>query len=172
MSSYERGKPEVCSWIRSHYPQGATCLDVGACDGLWYDLLGDYLIMDAIEIWEPNISYHNLKDKYRLVIWGDIAKRAYPHYNLIIFGDVLEHMPVKAAQEVLAYADTHSDDYIVALPFNYYQGAIYGNPYERHLQPDLTPEVVAERYPQLEPIWQDLSYAYYHRRGAHGWQQV
>lgn len=167
MSSYEMGKAEIVSWIKAHYSQGSNCLDVGACDGIWADLLGDYLVMDAVEIWQPNITHNNLKDKYHLVIWGDISKQSYMPYDLIIFGDVLEHMSVKDAQRTLEYADTRCADYIVALPFNYYQGAIYGNPYERHLQPDLTPDIVAERYPQLEPIWQDNGYAYYHRRGAH-----
>lgn len=170
MSSYEMGKAEAVSWIKLHYGEGASCLDVGACDGLWYDLLGDYLKMDACEVWEPNVR--NLQGKYEHIIHDDIANVVYGHYDLIIFGDVLEHMPVRNAQRVLAYADEHCDDYIVALPFNYYQGAIYGNPYERHLQPDLTPDIVAERYPQLEPIWQDNGYAYYHRRGANGCRQV
>lgn len=161
MSSYEEGKAEAITWIHEHVRQGASCLDVGACDGKWFDLLGDYLEMDAVEIWEPNISL--LQGKYNRIINDDIANVVYDHYDLIIFGDVLEHMPVRNAQRVLAYADEHSTDYIVAVPYNYYQGAIYGNPYERHLQPDLTPEIVLERYPQLEPIAIYPGYGYYHR---------
>ena len=162
MSSYDVGKPEMVAWIHEHFRQGSTCLDVGACDGIWHQLLGDYLTMDACEVWEPNIKW--LQGKYDKIFHCDIDKLEYGFYDVIIFGDVLEHMPVRNAQRVLAYADEHSTDYIVAVPYNYYQGAIYGNPFERHLQPDLTPEIVLERYPQLEPLIIYPNYGYYHRK--------
>lgn len=164
MGSYDTGKPEVVAWIKAHFPKGATALDVGACDGKYFQLLGDYLTMDALEVWEPN--FRNLQNVgYREVYLAHAAKFEYDHYDLVIFGDVLEHMTVREAQRCLEYADKHSEDYVVGLPYLYYQGAIYGNPFERHLQPDLTPQVVAERYPQLELIFEAAyNYAYYHRR--------
>ena len=50
MGSFSKGKDEAVKWIRENFEQGATCLDVGACNGKWYDLLGDHLIMDAVEV--------------------------------------------------------------------------------------------------------------------------
>ena len=171
MASYDTGKDRMVEWIRTQYREGATCLDVGACDGKWADLLGGYLKMDACEVWEPNAKY--LEGKYEHVFIENIVNLKYDHYDLVIFGDVLEHMPVRDAQRVLAYADAHSTDYIVGLPFNYYQGAIYGNPFERHLQPDLTPEIVAARYPQLEELLRAAhDYAYYHRRLEDDGEQI
>ena len=127
MSSYKKGKPEIKWYIVTHLPKGAECLDVGACDGEYAELLGDHLIMDAVEVWEPNIRTHNLND-------------------LVIFGDILEHLPVKEAQEVIEYAKEHSDMIVAAVPYKFPQDEIYGNPYERHIQDDLTEDVFMERY--------------------------
>ena len=48
MGSYSYGKEEVVNYIKSVFPKGSTCLDVGACDGKYFDLLGDYLKMDGV----------------------------------------------------------------------------------------------------------------------------
>ena len=56
-------------------------------------------------------------------------------------------MPVEKAQAVLAYAKEHADNIVIGIPFEYVQGEIYGNPWEVHVQDDLTPELFEERYP-------------------------
>ena len=162
MSSYWYGKPEICAWIRHYFPEDAQILDVGACDGLWRRLLPEYPNMDAVEAFEPNASRLN---GYRKVFWHDIRTLEYGDYDLIILGDILEHLTVEEAQAVLAYAAPRCRDMVVALPFQYKQDAIYGNPFEVHIQDDLTPELVAERYPELE-ILHDPGhmYMYYHKR--------
>ena len=162
MSSYDTGKDVIIEWIHEHFQRGSSCLDVGACDGKWAALLCGYLQMDACEVWEPNAK--RLVGKYDHIFIADIKDLPYAHYDLVIFGDVLEHMSVTDAQSVLEHAAHHSADCIVAVPYNYYQDEIYGNPYERHIQPDLTPEIVLERYPQLEPIVIYPGYGYYHRK--------
>ena len=162
MGSYNEGKDEVVRWVKERFKKGATCLDVGACDGKWYDLLGDYLAMDAVEVFLPNIDKHNLRDKYRMVYGVDIEYLPYKWYDLIIFGDVIEHMSVEKAQKVLKYAYPRCEDMVVAVPFLYTQGEIYGNPWEVHIQNDLTVENFSERYKGFEiltrPVWE---YAYY-----------
>ncbi len=164
MASYDEGKDAVVKWVKENFRFGATCLDVGACDGKWFGLLNDYLRMDAVEIFAPNITNHRLRDKYRRVLNCDIIEYEYRWYDLVIFGDVLEHMTVRDAQDVLAYARRHCHDYIIGIPFEYPQAEIYGNPYERHIQDDLTPELFAQRYPDHELIVQPrYDYAYYHR---------
>lgn len=164
MASYDYGKIEVVNWVYQSFAPGCICLDVGACDGKWYDLLGAYLTMDAVEIFTPNIMQHALEAKYRHVYAGDIADYQYSWYDLIIFGDVIEHMEVSKAQQVLKHASGKCRDMIVGVPYLYPQDAIYGNPYERHIQPDLTPEIFAERYPDLELLWGNARYGYYHKR--------
>ena len=165
MSSFEQGKEFMAGWIRGRFDDGATCLDVGACDGNWWNRVGGFLTMDAVEIWQPNVDRHQLEQKYRRVWCMDVADLEYEYYDLIIFGDVIEHMDVEKAQKVLAYAREHSKDFIVAVPWQYKQGICYGNQWEIHIQDDLTPEIFAERYPGMEPIWQNERYAYYHDGG-------
>ena len=139
----------------------------GACDGKWYNLLGDYLAMDAVEAWQPNIHYHNLAEKYRHVYGVEMEKSAYHWYDLIIFGDVIEHMDVPTAQRVLKYAYTRCKDMIIGIPYRWRQDALYGNPYERHIQDDLTDEVFQERYPENELLLKAAgNYAYYHKRSG------
>ena len=166
MSSQSLGKAIVCDWIRENVAKGSTCLDVGACDGVWWNALNEHLNMDAVEVFERNIEVHRLREKYTNVIAADVRGLQYGDYDIIIFGDVLEHMTVEEAQACLKYAEAHSKIIIVALPFMWRQGEIYGNPYERHVQDDLTEANVKERYPELTPIVKFVQYAYYYWRAG------
>lgn len=162
MASYDIGKDEAVKWVREHLKRGDSCLDVGACDGKWQGMLGDWLTMDAVEIFGPNISRHNLKEKYRAVYRVDIADYTYDWYDLIIFGDVIEHMPVERAQQVLKYAENRCRYMIVSVPFLYKQDGLYGNKWEKHIQDDLTPEIFQKRYPGFQMLYQpDKNYSYY-----------
>lgn len=163
MGSYNEGKLEVVEWVKQNFPKGSTCLDVGACDGKWFSLLGDYLAMDAVEIFLPNIDKHDLRNKYRMVYGVDIAYLPYKWYDLIIFGDVLEHMTVAKAQKVVEYARPRCKDMIIAVPYLYTQPPIYGNQWEEHIQNDLTPEIFDKRYPGFTPIIKFNDYGYYHK---------
>lgn len=160
-TSYEYGKAEVCSWIRERFPVDAEILDVGAGSGTWRALLPEYEKMDAVEVFRPNVE--KLKG-YRLKFFADIRGFCYDRYDLIIFGDVLEHLTVEAAQTALAYAAPRCRDMIVAVPFLYPQEPVGGNPYERHVQDDLTAELFAKRYPSLEVLFDTgKQYCYYHK---------
>lgn len=166
MASYGVGKEAIARWVKRYFPKGSTCLDVGACDGKWLYTFDDYFIMDAVEVWAPNVEKIK-RIGYRVIYLNDVSQIEYGDYDLIIFGDVLEHMTVEDAQRSLEYATKHCKDMIVALPFLYKQDEIDGNPYERHIQDDLTPEIVEERYPQLEMIMRAaVNYAYYHWKGS------
>lgn len=163
MASTDWGKREICGWIREHFNPGAEILDVGACDGKWRKMLPEYT-MDAVEAFRPNAE--RIKPLYRNVYAMDIRdiRMTYGHYDLIIFGDVLEHLQVSEAQAVLAYAKNKSGDILIGVPWRYKQGQLYGNPYEVHIQDDLTPEIFVERYPGFEPVLMGADYGYYHRR--------
>ena len=162
MPSIDEGKDTVVEWACNRFIQGTTCLDVGPSDGKWYNLLGHHFTMDAVEIFQPYIDRYHLRDYYRNVRCADIADVHYDWYDLIIFGDVIEHMTVPQAQAVLTYARHHCSDMIVAVPFLYAQPPCNGNMYEEHIQPDLTPELFAKRYPGFKLLCQPLdNYAYY-----------
>ena len=160
MGSYDFGKTEVCQWIRDNIPTDATILDVGACDAKWRNALPEYPNMDAVEVYYEN--YYRIKDKYRNTYYKNICDFYYDHYDLIILGDVIEHLLVAKAQEVIEYAKRHADKIIVSVPFLYEQGMRYGNPYEIHYQADLTPELFDERYPDFRVLCRaSEDYCYY-----------
>ena len=98
MGSYDYGKEFISGWIRGRHKDGSTCLDVGAGDGKWFNLIGSFMTMDAVEIFQPNIDWNHLKEKYRQVWCTDIDGFQYDWYDVIIFGDVIEHMDVEKAQ--------------------------------------------------------------------------
>lgn len=164
MGGYSYGffKNEIKNWIIDNFDPNSTILDVGCGSGTYYNLLyNNFKHIDGVEVFEPNIIEHKLKEKYERIFCCDIKDFKYEHYDLIIFGDILEHLPVKDAQNVLNYACERCNNLVVALPYNYPQDAFYGNKYEEHKQPDLTPENVLERYPQLKLLYGNNLYGYY-----------
>lgn len=162
MASYDLGKSDLLKWIRKNFSTDSEILDVGACDGKYRQLLFNYPNMDAVEVFEPNANA--IKTLYRNTYCLDISEFQYNHYDLIIFGDVIEHMEVSKAKKVLQYATRRCHDMIVSVPFLYPQGELYGNPWERHIQDDLTPELFEERYPGFEPLIEMPNYCYYHKK--------
>ena len=166
MASYDEGKDRIIEYILSLNPR--CILDVGACDGKWAKLLraaGFNGNIDAVERFKPNAV--RIMDLYDELYVGSIVSFGYRprKYDVAIFGDVIEHMDVSAAQQALDYAQRHAAEVIVGVPFLYRQGEIYGNPYERHIQDDLTPELFAARYPGFELYLQPKDdYAYYVKR--------
>ncbi len=164
MGSYDWGKAEVCAWIREHFAPDATILDVGASDGKWHRLLPEYKNMDAVEIFKPHMRSLT---GYRYAYNADIRTFEYSWYDLILFGDVIEHLSVPDAQRVLEDARPRCRELIVAVPYLYPQGPAYGNPWETHLQPDLTAERFRQRYPKLEVLHDTgRNYAYWHKGPA------
>lgn len=162
MPSNDYGKTIVVDWIRKNFPPDSKILDVGACDGKWRNLLPEYTRMDAVERFPPNAEA--IAHLYGKVFCTDVAKLHYGFYDLVIFGDVIEHMEVHEAQMALRYAKRKSRDVLIAVPFLYPQNEIYGNPYERHIQDDLTDEVFKRRYPGFKVLHDtQRGYCYYIR---------
>lgn len=165
MKSYPYFKKEVASYLIDRFSNKCSVLDVGCGDGIYYELLKDYFKdIEGVEVYMPNIKKYRLEDKYRTVYNTDIREFKYKYYDIIIFGDVLEHLEVEEAKRVLDYAIDRSKEVIVAVPYMYEQGIEYGNIYEIHKQGDLTKENMLERYPRLELLLGNEEYGYYIKR--------
>ena len=168
-SSYPYGKQKVKLYLTENYNSNSRILDVGCGEGTYYDLLGDYFKnIEGVEIYEPNIENYNLRKKYAKVYNENIVDKTYDYYDVIIFGDVIEHLSVEDAQKVLEYALPRCKEMIVALPYQYEQGEIGGNKYEIHIQADLTPQIIKERYPYLKLLIGNDEYGYY-AKGLNEW---
>lgn len=154
-------KEEIKQWIKKNFNKNSAILDVGAGSGTYKNLLGDdYKNMDAVEIYYPNIINYGLFEKYRNVFKCDIVDFKYSDYDLIIFGDVIEHLAIEDAKTVLNYAAKKCKNFIVAVPYNNSQEENV-NKWEEHIQDDLTPENVLERYPMLKELYRNDEYGYY-----------
>lgn len=161
-TSYPLYKDKVKEYLKSKFGENSTILDVGAGSGTYYNVLGDfYKNMDAVEIFKPNIDNYQLKERYREVYNINIKNFKYCDYDIIIFGDIIEHLTIKDAQKVLKYAYNHCQEMIVAVPYMCEQGEYGGNKYEIHKQDDLTPELVLKRYPMLKLLYKNDLYGYY-----------
>lgn len=165
MGSYIWGKKFVVDYLKNKFPVRSNCLDIGPCNGKWFRLLGNYFVMDAVEAWKPYIIKHKLENKYRNLTHASIvdfvADNDDFHYDIIIMGDVLEHLTVEDGQKVINKIYPRCQELVVAVPFLFKQRAIRGNPFEIHIQEDLTPELFEQRYPGFKAIWQNKKYCYY-----------
>lgn len=161
-TSYRYFKEDIKRYLEDKFGAESSVLDVGCGSGTYYDLLGDYFKnIDGVEIYKPNIEQNELNKKYRNIYNADIRGFKYNYYDIIIFGDVIEHMKVEEADEVLKYAFDRCKEMIVAVPYCYKQGIEYGNVYEIHKQDDLTKINMLERYPYLRLLYGNNEYGYY-----------
>ena len=164
-TSYQLYKDSIKNWILENVSLDAKILDVGAGCGTYSDLLRGYgYKMDAIEIWEPYIEKYNLKDKYDNVYLGSITEMGIDElskYNFIILGDVLEHIDTIKAQGLIYVLSYFGKSILVAIPYQMEQGEHEGNIHETHLQPDLTPKIMEDRYPELGLLYGSEYYGYY-----------
>lgn len=166
-TSYSIYKQEIKKYIINHFKSTDAVLDIGAGCGTYSMLLEGYFKnIDAIEAYLPNIKNHNLEKKYNNVYNIDIQHFKFDYYDLIIMGDVLEHLTIKEAQEVLKYILPKCKQIIVAIPYQLKQEEVENNLYEIHKQPDLTRQNMKERYPDLELLYGNQIYGYYIKKGS------
>lgn len=137
-------------------------LDVGPGSGSYGIKLRDYFKqIDACEIYEPYVSQFVLKGIYNRVYVQDIVHFDYNRYDYIILGDVLEHLSVDQAQNLISDISDHRNYCMVAIPYEMEQDDVGGNIYERHLQPDLTHDIFLKRYPQMRLLFKNEIYGLY-----------
>lgn len=147
---------QVRAIMEAEEPPSARVLDVGAGKGKYRLLLPEYAHVDAVEIWSPYVTGYGLREVYRAVYERDIIEVAEEFsiagvkYDVVIMGDVLEHLTVGDARRTLTWLKDVAGEVLVIVPYNYEQGEEHGNPYQRHEQPDLTIENMHERYPDLK----------------------
>ena len=135
----------VSGHIRHNFNKDSTILDVGAGWGKYHRLLPEYT-MDAVEIWEPYIIEDKLEEQYNQVIKIDICDLHEVYYDVIIMGDVLEHIEEDRAIPLIERLKRSCKQLYVITPFEYHQGEVNGNKYEIHLQDKLTDESIRRLY--------------------------
>ena len=153
---YDWAGIQIFNLVRNRFsPHTTEILDVGAGWGKYKILFPDYAKMDACEIWSPYIEDNELRSLYRKVFNEDICDLKFDHYDVIIMGDVFEHIERPRAKALLEKIYYQCKEMYVVVPFEYEQGPEDGNPYEEHKQADLTPELMAKEYPLLDLLCED-----------------
>jgi predicted TPR repeat methyltransferase len=113
-----------------------TILDVGCGEGKWGKLLKNKVsTIDGVEAWAPYIQKYNLHQYYNNLFNLDIRFFEFNHnYDIVILGDVLEHLQRNEAIEVLNKLKLNTNTIYLTLPITIciQDGNIIGNPYETH----------------------------------------
>lgn len=138
--SSTQGKSEFIHFIDKIKP--ASLLDIGAGKGIYGTLARiahEVAVIDAVEAWEPYITEYNLHDIYNNVYNVDVRDVEDFAYDVVVFGDVLEHMTKEEALAVWDRCSKEATHAIISIPIVHYpQGHLHGNPYEEHVKDDWT----------------------------------
>lgn len=132
------GKAWAVEWLWSYGGSVRTVLDVGAGAGTWLDAVKPWFLHSrwtAVEVHEPYVDRFSLTDRYDEVVVGDARTVPFRPHDVVILGDILEHLPILEALELLAKARDAARVCVVAsIPLGEYpQGEWQGNPHEAHL---------------------------------------
>lgn len=132
------GKDAALAWYEEIRPR--TVIDVGAGSGTYAQAVRAHSPWKgrwtAVEAWAPYVARFGLDGLYDAVVVADARRLVGPFYraDLVIAGDVLEHMPRADAVRLLDRVRAHAAHLIVSVPVLHLdQGAVYGNPLEEHV---------------------------------------
>jgi hypothetical protein len=115
-----------------------SVLDIGPGVGTYSTLLRPHLPnawFGAVEIFAPYVETYGLMGLYDHVTIGDAREVEFNPADVVILGDVLEHMPFDDALKLWDKArSTAKLSVFLSLPIiEYPQGACEGNEHEAHL---------------------------------------
>lgn len=158
-------KSETKDYILRNYNRSIKILDIGPGVGTYYHMLDPegYANIDCVEVFPNYVVDYKLTEKYKKVILGDVTKLDinFDEYDLIILGDVLEHIALEDAKTLLN--KMKGSNVIVAIPFNSEQGIHFDNVHEIHLQADLTFTNFFERFEGFKPFCLRFDYGLFVR---------
>lgn len=123
-----------------------SVVDIGPGAGKYGTLLREVspdTTTTAVEIWEPYVHTYGLSSVYDRVVVADA--REFDDYNvdLVILGDVLEHMTRAEALTLWDKVRSQAKAALISMPIIHFpQGCEHGNPYETHVEDNWTHEEI------------------------------
>lgn len=131
----ERGTSLIQSGILSK--SNRKVLDIGAGEGKWgRRLKGKVPLITGVEVWQPYVNQYSLHSLYDHLIIDDVrnlTKEQIAGFDVVVMGDVLEHLSKTDAIEVLAKLKAGVKEIYLSIPVTVcIQGAANGNPFEEH----------------------------------------
>lgn len=164
--SSTEGKPWTQSRIAALGP--VTVLDVGAGAGTYATLLAGSEVthLTAIEVFEPYLERYGLAELYDEVILGDARTTDLPVADVVILGDVAEHMTREEALDLWARAGAAARKAVyLSIPIvDYPQGALEHNDHEVHVVDDWDHEKVLAAFEGITDHWTGDVVGVYERR--------
>lgn len=163
-------KSDVRVYFEKYVNINSKILDIGAGIGTYSTLLRDMgYSMDCMEVWLPYVVEYKLNELYDNVIIGNVMTYDISNYDVIIMGDILEHLSVQESLLLMNIIERNKQLCLVAVPYQMEQGEYYGNKYEIHKQSDLTNGVMLSRYKNLNLLFKSdcYQYGYYVNRGGY-----
>ena len=158
----------VSGYLQNNFESSARILDVGPYDGRWSDRLRKHFNhIDAVEAFEPYVERFGLKEKYDNVFVSDILDFEFNFYDVIIIGDVLEHLTVEQSKELIDKVYQKCWQLIIIVPYEYPQDEYDDNKYQIHKQEDLTDETFRKRYPDFDLMVNDELRGCYIKKGSY-----
>ena len=149
-NSASENKPWVSAVIKKLKPK--TVLDIGPGEGIYGKIVRKYSPetekLVGVEIWGPYIESFRLREFYDEVWICDA--RIYPDfkYDLVILGDVLEHISKEDALALWNKISKQAKYALISIPItHFHQPMVNGNPYEKHIKEDWTIKEVLESFP-------------------------
>lgn len=135
-----------------------SLLDIGAGSGTYGKLFAEHFphaYTIGVEIWQPYLARFDLPKLYDWVIHDDVRAIEMPETDVIILGDVLEHMESHEAEMVWDQARRAARKAVyLSIPIIHYpQEPVYGNPYEEHVVDDYTHASVLCSFPGITSWW-------------------
>jgi cyclopropane fatty-acyl-phospholipid synthase-like methyltransferase len=156
--SLKSGKAETLAWFQSNQSTIKTVVDIGPGSGTYVKLIKEDAQCCAnatwigIEIWKPYIEEFNLESRYNQILNQDVRTVDWTVLNpdVVIAGDVLEHMTKEESQQLVNTALQHSKYILISIPVKHMpQDAVDGNPFEVHVKDNWTHQEVIESFPNI-----------------------
>lgn len=153
-SSGDLGKPKILEFILANFKKDCKILDIGFGAGVYGKLLKAFFYqnIDGVDVWSKNIKETGLNHIYDNIFIENVLDFDFDYYDLIIMGDVLEHIELEDSKKLLEkfINENKCSSIIVQVPYVYENEiAHYGNDAERHLQPTIDKEYMEKHFPYL-----------------------
>jgi hypothetical protein len=167
--------PEGKDWTKERVAALAangpvSVLDIGPGVGTYAKLLAGPAVskLTAIEIFEPYVETYRLRDYYDEIIIGDAREVELPAADVVILGDVAEHMPAEDALALWERSGAAARRAVImSIPIVHYpQGEIEGNEHEHHVVDDWDHDKVLGAFPDITSWWLGSEVGVYERRTA------
>lgn len=157
-TSSKQGKIETFNWVEKNKDNINNILDIGAGSGTYYKLLSPIkkFKWTAVEGWNSYIKEFNLSEMYDEIYNEDVRNFVWKEkYDLVIAGDILEHMSKQDAEILVEKILDNSNTLIISIPITHMpQEEINGNPYEFHVKDDWSHQEVLDAWGRyIKEFW-------------------